>query len=70
MDTPSQYPEGAPQPAATAPQQPAYAAPAPAGAQQAYPTQSPPPKKKMSAGAKWAIGLGIGGCQQLHLVLV
>ena len=48
MDTSSQYPEGASQ-------QPVYASP-----QAAYPAQAPAPKKKMSAGAKWAIGLGIG----------
>lgn len=66
MDTSSQYPEGtpqqpAPQPAITAPQQD-YAAPAPAGSsvQPPYPAQATAPKKKMSAGAKWAIGLGIG----------
>lgn len=47
MDTPGQYSESMPQ------------APVNAAAQAAPPAQ-PVPKKRMSAGAKWAIGLGIG----------
>lgn len=60
MDSSSQYPQGAP----AAGQQgvpPVYAT---QGAQPIYPPpgmpSQPAPKKKMSAGTKWAIGLGIG----------
>lgn len=49
MDSSGQYQQPAPQaPAAPQAAQPAYAPP------------QPQPKKKMSAGAKWAIGLGVG----------
>ncbi|MDO8846785.1 MAG: signal peptide peptidase SppA [Coriobacteriia bacterium] len=51
METPSQHPESAPlQPAAPAYDPPQSSQYAPQAA----------PKKRMSAGAKWAIGLGIG----------
>lgn len=54
IDAPQQYP-GQQAPQQQAPQQQAYAAPAPGA--YAPPTYAPEPKKKMSAGAKWAIGL-------------